>query len=525
MIRHLVVLSVIGVLIAAPLTLRERPLSPPAGQQRLVILTPHGADIRREFTEAFRDYERREHGVEVDIDWRTPGGTSEITRFMDDRYRAAFAERFPQHRGVKDSFTKGKSPANATPEQSAAQQAGRAAFLASDIGIGADMLFGGGEFAFRSHADKGYAVDTGLIAQEPGWFAGATPVIPQMVSGETVYDKQGRYFGACFGVFGIAYSPERLAELGITVPPRGWGDIAGPAYFGQVTLTDPTKSGAAATTYERILQQSMAATPQDLSAGWTDGFSVIKRLVANSRWITDSASKPTRDAVRGDCVASMAIDFQAKIEGDYATHESGGGERLRFVVPVGGTSVSSDPIAVLRGAPNRALAAEFLHFVLSPAGQRLWSQRVGTPGGPLHTALRRYPVRRDLLGPEQRDLRSDPDEDPFAIAAGFTYHREWTGRYFLLITSLVKSIALDPRQDLTAAWAAINAAGGPDKVPEAWAQFCWLPVDYTEAAAISEKLDQLKQQDPVQVVQLQRSWLEQSTIHFQLAAALAEAGR
>ncbi len=521
MIRQVLVLGVISVLIAAPLTLRERPLAAPTELKRLVILTPHGADTRREFTEAFRSWERREHGVEVDIDWRTPGGTSEITRFMDGRFQAAFSERFPEHR----DGLKGFNQANLDEHAPAAERAARAAFLGSDVGIGADLLFGGGEFAFRAHADKGYLIDTGLQQQEPTWFAGAEPVIPQNVSGETVYDKRGRYYGVCFGVFGIAYSPDRLAELGITTPPAGWADIADPAYRGQLTLTDPIKSGAAATTFERILQQRMAAQADDLPAGWNDGFSVIKRLVANSRWITDSASKPTRDAVRGDCVAGMAIDFQAKIEGDFAQHDPTAPARLRFVVPVGGTSVSSDPLAVLRGGPEPKLAAEFLHFVLSQDGQRLWNQKLGSRGGPQHTALRRYPVRRDLVGPDQCELRSDPDEDPFAIAKGFTYHREWTGRYFTLINLLVKTVALDPRDELTHAWDAICRAGGPDKVPEAWTQFCWLPVEYGQAAEVQAQIDTLKKTDPVGLIRLQRGWLEQASLHYQLAAALAEGGR
>ncbi len=542
MIGKLAVLGVIVTLVAAPVLLREprqmreplevrepRQTLPAASPnsaaspalstslQRLVILTPHGADIRREFTLAFCAYEHHEHGREVEIDWRTPGGTSEISRFMDDRFRAAFSERFPEHRGGLAGFNQG----NLDEHSPAAERAARAAFLASDVGIGADLLFGGGEFAFRTHADKGYLIDTGLQAQEPSWFGGATPIIAQNVSGETVYDKSGRYYGACFGVFGIAYSPDRLAELGLA-PPTGWSDIAGPAYRGQLTLTDPTKSGAAATTFERILQQRMAAQPMALAAGWADGVSVIKRLVANSRWITDSASKPTRDAVRGDCAAGMAIDFQAKIESEFALHGTQAPARLVFVVPVGGTSVSADPLAVLRGAPEAQIAADFLHFVLSTEGQKLWSQRLGTPGGPQQVALRRFPVRRDLVGPEQRAWRSDPDEDPFAIAQGFTYHREWTGRYFTLINTLVKLTALDSRHELTLAWDAICAAGGPAQVPEAWAEFCWLPVAYDEAASAQAELDTLKKKDPVGLIRRQREWLEEATLHYRLAAALAQ---
>ena len=509
MIRHLSVLAVVGLLVAAPLALRDRPIAPAPEQKRIVIITPHGEAIRSEFTTAFHAWALRERHLDVDIDWRTPGGTSEITRYLDNRFRAAFAERFPEHRGALREFN---DPKAETPA--------RAAFLGSDVGVDVDMLFGGGEFAFRAHADKGYLVDAGLLASDPEWFAGDQPIIPQMLSGETVYDKKGRYFGGCFGAFGIAFSRDRLAERGLPEPSR-WADIAGPAWFGGLTLTDPTKSGAAATAFERILQQRMAATAPDLDAGWQDGFSVIKRLVGNSRWITDSASKPTRDTVRGDCLASQAIDFQAKAEAEYAQASSGGADRMRFVIPVGGTSVSADPIAVFRGAPQPELAKLFLRFVMSPDGQRLWNQKVGTPGGPVRYALRRFPVRRDLLGEDQRAVRSDPDEDPFVVAKGFVYHAEWTGRSFALIQALIKATALDTRDELIPAWQAIAAAGGPEKVPEAWAHFRWLPVTHSEAP----KLMAAWKESPQAAITLQRAWIEQAANEYRLAKASAEAGR
>jgi iron(III) transport system substrate-binding protein len=515
MIRHLVVVAILGLLIAAPIALRATPLVPPAETRRLIILTPHGEAIRGEFATAFHAWAKRARGLEVEIDWRTPGGTADITRFIDERFRIAFRERFPEHRAALDAFNEPKLK-DPTP----AQRAARAAFLASDVGTGADLIFGGGEFVFRAHAERGYLVDSGLLTREPGWFAGPTPLIPQAISGENVYDPQGRYFGACFAVFGIAYAPDRLAERGIPAP-HAWSDIAGPAWLGGLSLTDPTKSGAAATAFERVLQQQMAVTAPDLDRGWIAGFTVIKQLVANSRWITDSASKPTRDTVRGDCLAAMAIDFQAKAEAEFAAAAAGGVERLRFVVPVGGTSVSADPIGVLRGAPEPELAREFIHFVLSPEGQRLWNQKVGTPGGPQHYALRRYPVRRDLVGPDQAAVRSDPDEDPFVIAAGFTFHPEWTGKAFFLISALIKTVALDTREELIPAWTAICQAGGPERVPEAWEQFTWLPVSY---AGVTEA-NQDYRASPKAAVTLQRQWIEEATVHYRLARAYAEAGR
>jgi hypothetical protein len=344
-------------------------------------------------------------------------------------------------------------------------------------------------------------VDAGLQQAEPAWFA--PEVIPQQMSGETVYDPQGRYYGACLAVFGIAASPERLADLGLAVP-RQWADLAEPAYFGRLTIADPTKSGAVVTAMERIIQQAMAEEGPE--QGWATGLNRIRLLVANSRSVTDSASKPTRDVARGDAVAAMAIDFQARAEAEWSASESGGRPRLVFTAPAGGTSVSADPIALFRGAPDRELAVAFIHFVLSPAGQRLWDYRVGTEGGPRRYALRRMPVRADVFTAADRACMSDPDMDPRALASTFTYRQEWTRAIAPLIGPLVKAIALDPREELSAAWASIIRAGGPDKAPQAWAAFCRLPVAYAEAPAAVAALAG----GPEKALPLLRLWGEQA---------------
>ena len=504
MMRHLTVLGVLAVLLALPIALRESTPPAPAGVRRLVVLTPHGEPTRHEFGRAFTAWARTERGIAVDVDWRTPGGTSEITRYLDERFRAEMGLAFP---GLSlRAFNDPKAP----------EDPARQAFLASSVGVGVDVLFGGGEFPFRAHAAKGYLVDTGLRQQEPTWFEPSN--IPQRLSGETVYDPEGRYYGACLAVFGIAANPERLHDLGLPVPAQ-WADLATPAYFRRLTLADPTKSGAVVTACERILQQQMAA--HGPAEGWRRGQVLIRLMVANSRWITDSASKPTRDTARGDTVASMAIDFQAKAEAEWSAHESGGEPRLVFTAPAGGTSVSADPIAVLRGAPEPELAAAFLHFVLSPVGQRLWNYRVGTPGGPDRYALRRAPVRADVLTPADRALMSDPDLDPQALAERFTYDPALTAHLYPLIGPFIKATALDPREDLTAAWAAIIAAGGADRVPEAWAALTDLAVPYGEAVAATADL----RKGPLVAAPLVRAWCERSQASYRRATSLAEEGR
>lgn len=507
-------LAVLGLLIAAPLALRQTPPPAPAGAKRLVIITPHGEHIRAEFATAFDRWARAELGVAVAIDYRTPGGTGDIIRYMGDRYRAEFVRAHPEHRAQQRRF----DDARADKDDDESVRAARAAWLASDVGIGIDLFWGGGEFPYRQLAGRGLLVDAGLVREHADWFT--EDVIPQKLSGEVIYDPQGRYYGACLGVFGIAINPERLERLGLSAP-LGWPDLGAPAYRAQLTLTDPTKSGAAVTAFERLIQQQLALHADDLDAGWAAGFALIRRMVGNARAITDSASKPTRDVVRGDCLAAMALDFQAKFEAENSALESGGEPRLTFITPVGGTSVSADPIGLLRGAPERKLAIAFIRFVLSPQGQRLWNYRVGTPGGPERYALRRLPIRRDVLDADWAEHASDPGEDPFVIGAAFTYRSDWTSHLYSLIGPLIKATTFDCREELREAWHAILDAGGPEAVPQAYAAFIAQPFTYAQAPDALATL----RAGPEHAIPLLREWTTHAIAAYTQARTLAEAGK
>ena len=69
------------------------------------------------------------------------------------------------------------------------------------------------------------------------------------------------------------------------------------------------------------------------------------------------------------------------------------------------------------------VAREFIAFVMSPEGQKLWNWKVGTPGGPQRYALRRLPILPALYAPEFRPLRSDPEVDPYELAQHFHLSR------------------------------------------------------------------------------------------------------
>jgi ABC-type Fe3+ transport system substrate-binding protein len=522
--RWLVVLAPLTLLVI-PLALRKPADLPARDARPLVIITPHNEAIRAEFTRAFRAYAQRELGYDVALDWRTPGGMSDISKLINEQFTASAAERLPGF--DRASFNDPK-----------ATTASRKEFLASDVGIGIDLLFGGGEFDHRSLATKGYLVDAGLLTALPEVFR--DEVIPQTLAGETIYDPQGRYYGTALSSFGICFNPDRLAVLRSPhltefIDPQAeqrnvftaWSDLAHPALRGQIVIGDPTKSGSMATCYVMILQEQVMAavtatgtkpaqaTPEQLDAGWRTGMSLIKGLAGNARSVTDSASKVPRDVGRGDAIAGMCIDFYGRSEAEWTTQESARA-RVVFRSPKGGTSISADPIALMRGTRHRAEAVAFMRFVLSVDGQRLWNYRVGEPGGPTRYALRRWSVRRDLFTAEHLAHVSDPDENPFELAQSFQLQPAWTGPYFDLIRSTIKAVVLDPREELVEAWAAIIAANQPHSA--AWDAFRWLPWEHHEAAAAKKLLET----DRITTL---RTWTIAAQQHYRDAARLAREGK
>lgn len=503
------------VLLALPFALRPPPAPEPVRQ--VIVVTPHGEAIRAEFGAAFATWARRELHQEVGVDWRTPGGTGDIVRYLDDRYGESLRALSGLDRRAARTFNDPK----ADPADPA-----RRAFLASEATVGIDVFFGGGEFEYRRQAAKGYLVDAGLLRSDPAWFA--PEVIPATLSGERMFDPQGRYYGACISAFGIAVHHDRLAGLEPAGPIATWRDLAAPRLVGAVVIADPTRSGAVATACERVLQSEMAAaaadpdkpTPEELERGWTAGWDVLRHIAANSAWVSDGASKAVRAVARGDVAAAMCIDFHARAEAEW-TATAGGTARLAFVVPQAGTSFSADPIGLLRGAPNRDLGVAFIRFVLSPEGQRLWNYRPGEPGGPQRYALRRLSIRRDLYTPEHRAHASDPEVDPFTAAARFTYRAKLTGGVFGLIGPLAKGAIFDPRDELTAAWRAIIRAGGPERVPQAAAALARLPFTYAEAPAVLAEI----QASPLRRLELVRRWADGARANYAEAARLAGEGR
>ena len=349
----------------------------------------------------------------------------------------------------------------------------------------------------------------------------------QEISGEAIYDPDGCFYGVCLSSFGIACNRTRLEEAGLKTPER-WSDLARPEFFDRLALADPTKSGSVAKCYELMIQQAMAeriAAGGTAEEGWQDGMDMIRMITANASLISDSAGMAVNNVASGEAVCGIGIDYYVTSAADWQEFEGAEPPPLFYVTPYRGSTVSADPIQLLRGAPNREAAQEFISFLISPEGQKIYAFKTGTPGGPAESALRRAPVRLELYDSKWREYRSDPDYDPISAAKDVVYHYEWTGRYFGLIRVVIRCCMLDIQPELRRTWQEIIAAGGPEAVPEAMEAFSRLPFSYSQADEAAAALWVREGNDIEKITALRRQWTVQARENCLRALELARRRR
>ncbi len=489
MTRYLIVLFAMAAAIAAPMILRPAAsvrTEDYAERDRLVIITPHVETLRYELEHGFTRWMQEKHGRRVVLDWRVPGGTSDIIKMVNSEFKAA------------EEVKKGG-------------------------GIGLDLMFGGGPIDYSGLKKSGYIVagdasgkfgPAGVKAMHPDWFTDAA--IPAKVSGQEYYDPDLAWVGTCLSAFGICWNKENLQRRGMKAPAT-WSDLADPAYENQLAVSDPTKSGTVAAMFECILQMSMAEKPDDPGAGWATGFKEIRAIGANSRYWTDSSTKIPLDVAEGEALAGMCVDFYGRNLIERLTKVNGQ-SRLGFIAPRGGTTISPQPIAMFRGASNPELATRFIEFILSPEGQKLWGLKAGSPGGPEKMALRNMPLRRDYYVPEIVANAADPELRPLEPGAAFIYEPKYTAELFNSIRFLIRAMCIDPHMELKEAWHELITHQFP---PQATAAFNEFPESVTYATVKTKISPVLKSKDSVAIAKLARELSEHFRKNYIKARDLA----
>jgi ABC-type Fe3+ transport system substrate-binding protein len=223
--------------------------SPSAAADTLVIYSPHGDEIREEFTQAFRAWYKAKTGRDVDVSWPDPGGGgTQVLKRLEDKFRAG---RF-------------------------------------DI----DLVFGGGPI-FDQMKQRGMLQKTPLPED-------VLKAIPPKAAGQPLYDADGHWYGTALSTFGLIYNRMLIKDKGLP-EITDWLAVADPRYFGYVGAADPAKSATAVKVYEIILQ----------AFGYERGMGILVRLGGNAREFYSQASDVPRNCAQGFIAVGPCIDFYA----------------------------------------------------------------------------------------------------------------------------------------------------------------------------------------------------------------------
>ncbi|MEY3230502.1 MAG: Phosphoglycerate transport regulatory protein PgtC precursor [Planctomycetota bacterium] len=540
MLPRILIVGLLALILGVPFLMRPEAakVEDVGPEGTLVVVTPHVPQIQHEFGLAFDRWHRRVHGTPVRIDWRQPGGTSEIIKQLAAQYSSRCAEvveqwgaanpdrlaaasldlttEFPpgsvafdvmfgggsfDHGRLKDvntasywfrpfqgqaaaevlvrtkgpiepatvvnerqliaTVTREGSPAmvlriplSAMVEQAAALAAIAQASRQSppgDARVRLDLS------QLERQAAVSISVPAGFEqARLDAWYG------PNVLGAGTLYDPQQHWLGTAISGFGVVYNKDVLAKLGVE-SPRSFEDLTDPRLVGWLAFADPRQSGSVATAIDSVLSYY----------GWEKGWKVLREMCANTRYYTNTAPRPPIDVSQGEAAAGLCIDFYGRNQSQAVLppgETDATKSRVGYVDPQGATYMDADPVSILRGGPNAALAKRFVEFTLTEEAQALWqfpSKRdpasatnpVGESGaamGPDHHELRRMPVRRVMY---ERHMAHMIDQvDPFRIATT-TKPAGWRST----IGVMMGSFGIETADLQVRAWKALNAArANPD---------------------------------------------------------------
>jgi iron(III) transport system substrate-binding protein len=353
---------------------------------QLVLLSPHWQGIRNEFTDAFKSHYKENTGRDVELQWLDVGG------------------------GGSDITRYIESQFSVKP-----------------AGIDVDICFGGGVDPYTYLKDKGQLAPFKL---PDAMFADLAPSI----GGVPLYDPDYTYYSATMAGFGIIYNKAVLKKLGLP-EPQTWADLDRPEFFSWVGSADPRKSGSAHMTYEVILQ----------AYGWEKGWPVLTAMAANARGFTAAAGQVPKDVTAGEVACGLCIDFYA-----WAQVRLYGEDVIGFVLPQDLTVVNGDAIGILKGAPNRKVAEEFVTFVMGEKGQRLFMLNRGEKGGPVNNDLGKFTVMPRLYG--ELKGHTPVTINPFEWHSSFKYDPAVGSARRTIVDDLIGTLLIDPHRDLRDAW-------------------------------------------------------------------------
>jgi len=226
----------------------------------------------------------------------------------------------------------------------------------------ADVIWGGGPTVFDNLISDDYLepLDSALMvaagARVPDEYAGV-----EMKRNNTAGDNM--WISAATSGFGFTVNDyfTDLWDLPNSTIAANWTDLASPV-LGQylpilptVAVADAYASSSVRRAYEIITQ----------GYGWTEGWSILARIVGNGGMYSGSSS--VKEAAEQGAVGyGLTIDF-------YGFQSTNVNPNVKYISPGDYNIVNGDPIAISATSTQKDLAEVFVDYVLSAEGQAVWT--------------------------------------------------------------------------------------------------------------------------------------------------------
>lgn len=251
--------------------------------------------------------------------------------------------------------------------------------------------------------------------------------IPDKVGAFPINDPDGYYTGFAASGYGIMWNTRYVADKKLPVA-KEWADLKAPIYHGHVGMSSPSRSGTTHLTVETVIQ----------GMGWNAGWAEWKEIAGNFKTVSERSFGVPDGVNSGQFGYGIVIDF-------FGLSSTASGFPVNFVYPKVTTLVPAN-IGIVRNAPNKAAAEEFVEFLVSPEGQMLL----------LDPKIRRLPVNPKTYAKAPADF-PNPFKDK-SIGAAVKFDLNLSKNRYNVVNSLFDVMVTYRMDDLVAAVKAIQDA-------------------------------------------------------------------
>jgi iron(III) transport system substrate-binding protein len=168
-------------------------------------------------------------------------------------------------------------------------------------------------------------------------------------------DKDGMYTGTKIISTALIVNTKSVTKM-----PNSWRVLTDRASKGKGIMPSPLYSGAAAYTLGVLIRKD--------NFGWD----YYKALKSNEIAITQGNGGVIKSVAAGEKSYGMVVDYMA-------ARAKAEGSPVELIYPKEGVTAVTEPVGIVKGTKNAALAQAFVDFVLSADGQKLATQMGYTP--------------------------------------------------------------------------------------------------------------------------------------------------